>query len=101
MSFGRLGGSPSIAIPSPTPIGLARLKMMLEMTKVLRLREDWAMLSPREKAMTALWTMTAMKMLKSSPEFSCRPMASPSKTEWNERARSSMMLLREDCWRTE
>ena len=50
-----------MAIPKPTPTGLDRLKITLEMTKLLRVNEDWAMLRPREKAITDLCTMTAMK----------------------------------------
>ena len=61
ISLGREGGIPSNPIPMATPRGLARLKMTLEMTKLLTVREDWAMLRPREKAITDLCTMTAMK----------------------------------------
>ena len=100
MSVLRLSGRSSMAIPKATPIGLDRLKITFEMMKLLLVSEDWAMLSPREKAMTALWTMTAMKMERSWPEFSWSPMATPSKTEWKERANSSMILRSEDCWNT-
>lgn len=72
--------------------------MMLEMMKLLKLRSDWAMLSPRLKAMTVLWIITAMTIERNCPALSCRPMAIPSKTEWKERARRSMRLRREEWW---
>lgn len=92
----RLGGRSIINIPTPTPSGLARLKMMVETRKFLKFNEDWAMLRPRLKAMTVLWTMTAMTIEKNCPELSWRPMATPSKTEWKERAKRSITLLREE-----
>ena len=58
----RLGGRPIMRIPIITPTGLARLKMTVERRKFLLLRSDWAMLSPRLKAITTLWTMTAITM---------------------------------------
>ena len=54
MSRVRLGGKPIIKIPTPTPRGLARLKMTVEMRNFFRLRSDWAMLSPRLNAITTL-----------------------------------------------
>ena len=89
-----------MAIPKATPRGLERLKITLEMMKLLLVSEDCAMLSPSEKAITALWTMTAIKIERSWPEFSWRPIATPSKTEWKERASKSMILRSEDCWKT-
>ena len=41
---------------------------------------------PREKAMTALWTTTAMKMDMSSPSSFWSPIAKPSKSEWKVKA---------------
>ena len=77
MSCGRLEGRLATAIPIPTPIGLEILNMILERTKLLTERSDWAILSPRLNAITALWTMTAIKMDISWAEFSCSPIAMP------------------------
>ena len=101
MSCGRLTGRSDTAMPSPTPRGLDRLNNTLDRTKLLVDRLDWAVLRPRLKAMTALWTMTAMKMEMSWAELSCSPMAIPSNTEWKERAIRSMRERRAECWNSE
>ena len=68
-------------MPIPTPTGLERLKTTLDKMKFLRLRSDWAMLRPRLKAMTALWTITAMKIESRLPSSSCNPIAIPTQDE--------------------
>lgn len=88
-------------MPMPKPNGAATQNMRVSLAIVLVFKLLWTRLRLSPNAMTHLCNITAAKICKTSFTFCCNPMASPSKTEWRERATRRRRDLIEELAGTE
>lgn len=87
--------------PIPTRIPMTLPIVNTKMAKKWFLNFDpWVVVktTPKQNATTSLWEMTAVKRIITSGVVSWIPIASPSSSEWIDKAKSIPMMPARVCW---